>query len=221
MVARSLFVTGTDTGVGKTTVALALIQHLQQQGQRVVGFKPVASGAAFTPAGWRNADALALQVASSLPLPYPAINPYVFAPPIAPHLAAVAEGVTLDWAVIQAAHQQITLQADWVVIEGAGGWLVPWDAQRTVGDCVAQAGWPVILVVGLRLGCLNHALLTAEAIQRRGAQLLGWVANELSPEIPAPAGQLATLQVLLPAPMLAYVRYGDATSVWNWHPLAR
>ncbi len=215
MPARSLFITGTDTGVGKTWVTLALLRALQQQGQRAAGFKPVASGAELTQAGLRNADALALQAASTFALPYPAINPYVFASPIAPHLAAAQTGVTLDWMVVLQAQQALAAQVDWLLIEGAGGWLLPWNHTHTLGDQVVQAGWPVLLVVGMRLGCLNHALLTAEAIRSRGGTLCGWVANVLSPDLPALEGQLTSLQQRLATPRLAMLGYGQADGAWN------
>ncbi len=212
----TLFVTGTDTGAGKTTVAVALIRALQAHGARVLGFKPVASGAqAALPGGeLRSADALLLQAAGSEVLPYAWINPYVFAAPIAPHLAAAAVGVTLDWSEVRAAHAQLAARADWVVAEGAGGWLLPWDAHQTLGDKVAQAGWPVVLVVGVRLGCLNHALLTAEAILARHCRLLAWVANVTAPDTACVPQQIATLKARLPAPLLLQLNYGQTAAAW-------
>ena len=204
----TIFVTGTDTGVGKTWVSCGLLRQLRAQGLRVSGYKPVASGCELTPQGLRNEDALALQAAAQNGEDYGCINPYAFAPPVAPHLAARAAGVNLNITLLNQAHDELAQNHDWVVTEGAGGFLVPLNDELTFGDWAAQRGWPVLLVVGMRLGCINHALLSAEAIQRRGL-LAGWVANTPSPEaMPLLRENLETLQGKMPAPLLGSVSYG-------------
>ncbi|MDP3293165.1 MAG: dethiobiotin synthase [Nevskia sp.] len=200
----TIFVTGTDTGVGKTHAACALIRALRGQGLKVGAMKPIASGCEHTADGLRNDDALALIAATGRPLAYADVNPYAFEPPIAPHLAAAAVGVDIDLAVLDAAHARLAADCELLVVEGAGGWRVPLSAQAAhagYAGWVAGHGWPVLLVVGLRLGCLNHALLTAESIVRR-VPLVGWIANRLPPEQPAWRDNVATLTQQLPAPLL-------------------
>jgi dethiobiotin synthetase len=159
---RSIFITGTDTGVGKTHVAQGLLRAARRQGIRACGFKPVASGCRSTPAGLRNADALGLQAAAGTCEPYEVINPYAFKPAIAPHLAARAAGQRIDPRRLDAAQRRLAAAYEWVLIEGAGGWQVPLNAKLGFADWVELHRWPVLLVVGLRLGCINHALLSAE-----------------------------------------------------------
>jgi len=202
--ARSVFVTGTDTGVGKTRIACALLDLFRANGLRAAGFKPVAAGAVATSAGLRNDDALALLAASAPGLRYADVNPYCYATPIAPHLAAQAAGERIELARLDAAYERLIQCHDRVVIEGAGGWLVPLDAERSLGDWAGAHRWPVILVVGIRLGCINHALLTAEAVVARTA-LLGWVANLLPPAATAADDIIQSLRTRLPAPLLATV----------------
>lgn len=197
-----LFVTGTDTGIGKTRVALGLMAALQRQGHRVAAMKPVAAGCEATAEGLRNADALALQAQSCVPLPYMRLNPFALREPIAPHLAAREAGVQLQLATLRRAYREIARQADRVVVEGAGGWLVPLDARHTLADLAAALGLPVVLVVGMRLGCLNHALLTAESIRGHGQCLAGWVANEILPDNPRAAQNVQALVERLDAPLL-------------------
>ncbi|MDE2148553.1 MAG: dethiobiotin synthase [Gammaproteobacteria bacterium] len=207
MAAQTLFVTGTDTGVGKTRVALALLRALRTAGIDAVGFKPVASGARRTPAGLRNADAMALWRAGPQPLAYRRVNPCCFAPPIAPHLAAREARRRLSAAQLDRAHDWLARRHAVVVVEGAGGWHVPLDGRERLSDWVLRRGWPVLLVVGLRLGCLNHAMLSAEAI---GAPLSGWVANLLPPPLPRLTGNLATLRRVLPAPQWFALDCGES-----------
>ncbi len=197
------FITGTDTGVGKTVVACALLQAFAAAGRRTQAIKPVASGCEHTPQGLRNADALALQAAMNTVLPYAQVNPVALEPAIAPHLAAAAAGQPLCVAdlaehcrALMAGHGGLTL------VEGAGGWRVPLNDTETLADLARALALPVILVVGLRLGCINHALLTAEAIRRDGLLLAGWVANTVEPALPEGAAIVATLQQRLPAPCL-------------------
>lgn len=207
------FITGTDTGVGKTEVALALIAALQARGLRVAAMKPVASGCVSTVDGLRNDDALRLQRQAALRQPYETVNPYAFAAPIAPHLAAAAAGVRIDCAQIAAGLGVLSAAADVVIVEGAGGWLVPLDDQTTMADLAARLHLPVILVVGMRLGCLNHALLSAAAIAQSGQALTGWVANAMSSGMPALADNVATLRQRLSAPLLGQMPYqADASA---------
>lgn len=198
---RTLFVTGTDTEVGKTHIACHLLRAAAQRGLRCAGYKPVAAGAVPTDDGLRNADALALQSAGSLPLAYEELNPYCFEPPIAPHLAAAEAGVTIARAQLDTCHDAIAAQSDWLLVEGAGGWRVPLGPDWDFADWVAERGWPVLLVVGMRLGCINHALLSAESISRV-APLLGWVANCLPPAQPCLQENIDTLVQRMPAPLL-------------------
>lgn len=194
---RTLFVTGTDTGVGKTRVSCALLRAFRQRGLRAVGMKPVAAGAIDTPAGPRSEDALALLDAGS-PAAYEMVNPYLLAPPIAPHIAAAQAGVSIDFERILARHAALARDHDPVVVEGAGGFLVPLGPDRDFADLAVALGAPVLLVVGLRLGCLNHALLTAEAMQRRGLQVAGWVGSRIEPAFEPLAANLETLRTRLP-----------------------
>jgi len=199
------FVTGTDTEVGKTLVSCALLHHLRRSHARVVGMKPVAAGTVDTPHGPDNEDALALRAAGSLDVPRALSNPYCLPLPQSPHLAARAAGVTIDLDVLVDRYRQLAAQADAVVVEGAGGFHVPLDDTRTGADLAQCLGLPVVLVVGLRLGCLNHALLTAEAVRARGLRLAGWVANRIDPAMAAADDNLAYLRARLGAPLWADV----------------
>jgi len=212
---RGLFITGTDTGCGKTEVTLGLMQALQRRGETVLGMKPVASGAAPTPDGARNGDALRLQAQGSRPLPYAWVNPFVYVPPIAPHLAAESAARPIDLDAIEAGVERLSELADWVLVEGVGGWYVPLDGNHTVGDLVCRLGLPVILVVGLRLGCINHALLSEACIRNSGARLLGWVANQVEAEIPALEGNLRTLRERLSVPCLGTIPWLEEPSPGN------
>lgn len=179
------FITATDTEVGKTWTTLALIRYWQRQGVRAVGMKPVAAGCEWTAEGWRNDDALQIWQLSRQVMPsvtYSTINPYAFIPPIAPHLAANIAGVEVDLTPILQAYQQLATESELVIVEGVGGWRVPLNNHQTLVDLVRALEAKVILVVGLRLGCINHALLTAETLERDGCQLLGWVANTIDAE---------------------------------------
>lgn len=199
---RGCFVTGTDTGIGKTRVSVGLLHALRKAQVPCVGMKPVASGAARTAEGLRNEDALALQAAASLRRPYDLVNPYCFAPPIAPHLAAREAGVEIRLETIRTAFDALTRDAGTVVVEGVGGWQLPLSETLELPDLVRELELPVLLVVGLRLGCLNHALLTARAVRADGLELLGWVANAIDPAFERPEANLATLEAELGAPLL-------------------
>lgn len=199
---RGYFVTGTDTGVGKTRASLGLMHLLQTQGHVVTGMKPVASGCRSTPAGLVNEDALLLQAQASFTVPYHQVNPYAFEPPIAPHIAAQALGVSIELDVIEQALAALTEAADRVIVEGIGGWLVPINAKRTMADVAVALKLPVIMVVGVRLGCLNHALLTAAAIDAAEVNFAGWIANHPDPDCEAAEDIVAVLRERLPGTCL-------------------
>lgn len=202
---QGYFVTGTDTGVGKTVVTLGLMQLLQDRGYRVAGMKPVASGCTPGPRGLRNDDALQLQRQAEPGLTYEAVNPYAFAPPIAPHLAAAAAGEQIELDRIAHRYSVLQGQADCVCVEGIGGWLVPLNERETVADLAQRLGLDVILVVGIRLGCLNHALLTLRAIEASGQHLAGWVANALTPPDETSEEVISTLKSNIYAPLLGRI----------------
>ena len=208
------FITGTDTDVGKTTVAAGLLFAAREAGLTTAAGKPVASGCEQTPKGLRNADALALMAECSLPLTYNEVNPVAFEPAIAPHIAAREVGVTLTVESLLPPMQAILAkQAQFTLIEGAGGWRVPLSGQDSLSGLAQALDLPVILIVGVRLGCISHALLTAEAIARDGLQLAGWVANISAPKTSRLEENLATLAERLPAPCLGRVpRLKSATA---------
>ena len=207
-----LFVTGTDTGVGKTRVAAGLCRAFAARGSRVAAMKPVASGCTASPQGLRNGDALALLGAINVPASYAEVNPYAFAAPIAPHLAAREAGAHIDLECIDRAYAQLAARADVMVVEGIGGWLVPLDERHSVADLAARWRLDVILVVGMRLGCLNHALLTAEAIERRGLRLRGWVANAFEPHFERLRDHVSALGERLAAPCLGALPFDPDTT---------
>ncbi|QHE86584.1 dethiobiotin synthase [Hydrogenophaga sp. BPS33] len=201
------FVTGTDTGVGKTLISTALLQALARRHRRVVGMKPVAAGLIEHQGAWVSEDVLALRAASTVAVPPELDNPVALAEPIAPHLAAAHAGRHVGVTELLAAHRALKAQADVVLVEGAGGWRVPLNGTETLADLARAIGAPVVLVVGLRLGCLNHALLTAEAIRADGLELAGWVANAIDPDMPCREENIHTLRRWLPAPLLGRVPY--------------
>ena len=203
----SLFVTGTDTGVGKTLVSTALLHALARHHARVVGMKPVAAGTGLINGVATNEDVLALRAASTCTVPAELDNPVLLPDPVSPHIAAARAGVRIDIAHLVACHRALTQLADAVVVEGAGGFHVPLSDTETGADLAQALGLPVLLVVGLRLGCLNHALLTAEAIHARGLTLAGWVANHVDPAMLAQEDNIAFLQQKLQAPLLASIPY--------------
>jgi len=211
MSARAIFVTGTDTGVGKTVIACGLVRGLASRGERVAVMKPIAAGAARTAEGLRNADALALLRAANVAAPYTQVNPYCFEAPISPHIAAKEAGIEVDIGIIKHNFTVLAASADWLVIEGAGGWLAPISEAHTIADLAGALGVPVLLVVGLKLGCLNHAQLTRENIRARGVAFAGWIANASDPAMARSAENLAALERLLAEPPLAFVRWGGAT----------
>ncbi|KRT55192.1 dethiobiotin synthase [endosymbiont of Ridgeia piscesae] len=207
MMRRGFFVTGTDTGCGKTEITLGLMRQMKDCGCRTLGMKPVASGAVPTPAGLRNEDASRIRAESSTAVPYEWVNPYAFEPPIAPHLAAQQAGVSIRLETILQAYQWLAAQGDCTVVEGVGGWRVPLEAGLSVSDLPQALQLPVILVVGLRLGCINHALLSAEAILATGVELVGWVANHVDPDMLIQQENLQSLKALMPAPCVGEVPF--------------
>ena len=205
--ALGYFVTGTNTEVGKTLVSCALLHALRAHHARVVGMKPVAAGATLTAQGWVNEDTQALRAASSLAVPPELDNPYCLPDPMSPHLAAKRAGQTIEVSVLVQRYQRLATLADAVVVEGAGGFVVPLSDTETSADLAQRLALPVILVVGLRLGCLNHAVLTQEAIAARGLTLAGWVANRVDPAMLAVEDNIDSLRQRLHAPLLADIPY--------------
>lgn len=216
------FITGTDTGVGKTVVGLGLMRALKERGRRVAAIKPVASGCRERDGVLCNDDALRLQAEGSVGLPYSTVNPYAFASPIAPHLAAAEAGVWISIARIVEEFRGVAAQVETVIVEGVGGWRVPLDERETVADLAAALGLPVILVVAVRLGCLNHALLTVEGIHHSGVALAGWVANRLEPACTRAEANIDTLRRRIPAPLLGILprlaRPDPAAGAAHLHP---
>lgn len=207
MSARGLFITGTDTGAGKTEVTLALMAHLTARGHRVLGMKPVASGSEPVASDAQhvrlhNDDALRIQAQGHQHVDYDWVNPYAFEPAIAPHLAAEAQQIEIQPEPILKAYGRLAVRADWVLVEGVGGWLVPLGAQWSVADLAQHLGLPVVLVVGLRLGCLNQALLTQEAMLARGMAPIGWIGCQVEPDMAALEGNIQTLRRAMTSPCL-------------------
>jgi dethiobiotin synthetase len=201
-----IFVTGTDTGVGKSLVSAALIRVVGSHGRRTIGLKPVASGARWTPSGFCNDDALLLNATSTVRIPLELTNPYCFEPAIAPHLAAAEAGVTVTAEELEAWYERASAGADIAVVEGAGGWRTPLHPSGYLSDLPERLGLGVILVVGLRLGCLNHARLTFEAIQAsRSCRFAGWVGNRIDRGFERLDANLASLERLLGCAPLAVI----------------
>jgi len=222
------FVTGTDTEIGKTLISSAVLHGLVQAGVQAAGMKPVAAGAELRNGVLRNDDVDCLAAASNLKLPQELVAPYLLREATAPHRAAALQGIEIDAAHILACHARIVELADAVVVEGVGGFRVPLSAAFDTADLAQKLGLPVVLVVGLRLGCINHALLTAEAIAARGLKIGGWVANLIDPQMRHAEANLDALRARLDAPLLGYVprlpavsaaaaaRYLDFSGLPNW-----
>jgi dethiobiotin synthetase len=205
MTAKGFFITGTDTDVGKTTIALALMDALQKKGLIVAAMKPVSAGCENTEYGLRNEDAVRLMQQASIELPYDVVNPYAFEAQVAPHIAAAEQNITMDIDAIQQAYQHIAAKADVVIVEGAGGWLVPLTATHTMADIVNTLNVDVIQVVGLKLGCLNHALLTSASIAAHGARHVGWITNSLTENMNHQEENILSLQQRLPGNYLGHI----------------
>lgn len=207
MTGQAFFVTGTDTGAGKTVVSVLLLRALRAAGRTALAMKPVAAGCDVTADGLRNEDVEALRAAASFPVAREAMNPYAFAPPISPHLAAARAGVAIDFGLLRERLDTLRRQADVVLVEGAGGWYAPVSDAATMADLAQALALPVVLVVGLRLGCLNHALLSAEAIARGGLPCAGWIGNCIDSDMAVREENLATLRTRLTVPLLGVVPY--------------
>lgn len=204
---QAYFLTGTDTEIGKTFITCALLQRAGQLGLKAAGLKPIAAG---TDSAGLNEDVENIRRASNVILPTATINPYCFQAAVAPHIAAAEEGVSIEFAPIKATLESAMQQADWVIVEGVGGFRVPLGVDRDSADLAVALALPVILVIGMRLGCINHALLTAEAIQARGLTIVGWIANRIDPTMARFEENVATLQALLTVPLLGVVPH-DST----------
>jgi dethiobiotin synthetase len=208
LVRQSLFVAGTDTGIGKTWVTVQLLKAMAATGHRVAGMKPVAAGVIDTADGPRNDDALALLAAGNVELPYQLVNPVCLQRATSPHLAAAESGFAVDSGVILQAYELIRSRSEWIVVEGAGGWFTPIGPATpgtngpTMQDIALELGLPVLLVVGIRLGALSHALLTAEAIRRSGLPFAGWAANCLEPDFADTERYIESIALRLPEPLL-------------------
>ena len=207
---HGFFVTGTDTSVGKTLVCCALLYGFAALGKSVIGMKPVACGVVRSATGLVNEDVALLRAAGNVEAPLQLVNPYCFEPPIAPHLAAEQAGVVIDLAIIAAAFERLAAVADIVIVEGVGGFRVPLNRSADSADLTQRLGLPVILVVGMRLGCLNHALLTAHAIRARGLRLAGWIANRIDPAMAAAERNVAALAERLAEPLLGVIEFTTA-----------
>ncbi len=205
MSARGFFITGTDTDVGKTWVAAGLLAALSAQGHVTAAMKPIACGCWDTPDGLRNDDAVLLMRHASLALPYAQVNPYAFAEPLAPHIAAARAGREIEIAPLKTIFDAIHSRADYVIVEGVGGWQVPLNKRETTVDLALALDLPVILVVGMRLGCLNHALLSYDSIMGHGLTLAGWVANAIDPEFSELDENIQALCDRIMAPLLGIV----------------
>lgn len=207
---QGFFITGTDTGVGKTLIATALVHGFAQSGKRVIGMKPVAAGAALQDGQLLNDDVVQLIAASNVEAPLSLINPYVFEPPVAPHIAAAQAGISMSISKLKSDFESLNDAADVVVVEGAGGFLVPLNSSEDMADLAMALDLPVVLVVGMRLGCLNHALLTVAAIEARGLRLAGWIANRIDPQMTNFSENLESLKQRITAPCLGVVSYSNS-----------
>jgi dethiobiotin synthetase len=228
MTARGFFIAGTDTGVGKTYATVALLQAAARLGYTTLGMKPVAAGFEQRDGMWVNDDVAALTAASTVKAEARLINPYTLRAAIAPHIAADHQGVSLRIPPVRAAYTALAAQADVVLVEGVGGLCVPLDAEHDMADLALALGLPVILVVGMRLGCLNHAVLTAEVMRARGLSLAAWVANDLGTGMAEFEANLSTLTQRLGGPPLAVLpwqptpcpeRASDAVVLSRWTAL--
>jgi len=207
---QKYFITGTDTEVGKTVATTAFLQAAACAGHTTAGYKPVASGSEMTAEGPRNSDALALQAYSTVGLRYDEVNPCTFIEPTSPHIVSELEKRPVDPQVLSAGLRHLEPLADWVIVEGAGGWYTPLTADYTFADWVIAEQLPVVLVVGMRLGCINHAVLTAQAIAQSGLHLVGWIANDVQETGKHHQAYMDTLTRMLPAPLLGEIPYLSA-----------
>ncbi|MGB1799503.1 MAG: dethiobiotin synthase [Gammaproteobacteria bacterium] len=209
MMAKGFFIAGTDTGIGKTCVTVVLMQEFKKQGYKVAGMKPIASGADKKNGSLRNEDAELIQQACSEPIDYELINPVVFELPVSPHIAAKQMQQTIDLTEVADCYQQLASNNDLVIVEGVGGWRVPISDEQSMADLAKKLDLPVILVVGFRLGCINHAILTAEAIKTDGLSLFGWISNRLEEDYLLAEESLETLKKTIKSPYLANLPFGQ------------
>jgi dethiobiotin synthetase len=209
MAVKRFFISGTDTGIGKTRSTLYLMQALQAAGLSVAGLKPVASGAEWRDGLLVNDDALALQAAASTSLPYALVNPFVFEPPVSPHIAAALAGRAINFAAIAENCEKAAEFADIVLVEGVGGWKAPLSERETVADLARFLGFPVVLVVGLRLGCLSHAALTRDALVSSGLPFAGWIGNQVVRDFPYVDENLRTLHSIFGCPPLGRIPFRE------------
>ena len=213
---QTYFVTGTDTDVGKTVCCAALLQAAKQQGFSTLAYKPIAAGCESTPEGLRNEDALILQHNSSVAVDYNLINPIAFKQPIAPHIAAELENQPINIEQVTAGLQKLQQQqSDLLIVEGAGGWHLPINNEQLLSEWVVEQKLPVILVVGMKLGCLNHAMLTYQTLINEGVKVVGWIANQLSTEMPFYQQNLQWLTQKFSAPLIAEIPRLDCPSRCN------
>jgi dethiobiotin synthetase len=220
---NGFFLTGTDTGVGKTQISVSLVEALVKHGLRVSVMKPIASGSEHTSEGLRNSDAVALAAVSNVAAPYRIINPYCFKPAISPHIAAEEARIAVKLSVIESCFATLAGSGDCVIVEGAGGWYAPINSTESMADLQKLLRLPVLLVVGMRLGCLNHALLTQAAIEASGASYAGWVANAMDPSFERAAENLSSLERILGSEPLAVFPFvpGSRADVRGGERLAR
>jgi dethiobiotin synthetase len=204
---NALFIAGTDTDVGKTVASKAILQAIANKGFTTVGYKPVAAGCERTEQGLRNSDALHLMKVATQEMPYDDVNPYALELPASPHIAAKHENLTIDYKVLSDKLAYLKTKADTVLIEGAGGWRVPVSDTDCLSSWVKQEKLPVVLVVGVKLGCLSHALLTAESIEADGLTIVGWVANRINPGTEHYAEIIEVLESRIRAPKLGEIPY--------------
>lgn len=214
--AKTWFLTGTDTEVGKTVVSSALLQCAAHQGYKTAGYKPVASGSEWLNEGLRNSDALTLQKLSTVKLDYHRVNPYCFETPTSPHIVSQEINQPIDFNVMSEGLSYLKQQADWVLVEGAGGWFTPLSENQFFSDWAINEKLPIILTVGVKLGCINHALLTQQAIIQSGLTLAGWVANEVEPAGRYQKEYLATLKQHIKAPFLGKIPYLNEVKEHNF-----
>ncbi|MBX4180955.1 dethiobiotin synthase [Sodalis sp. CWE] len=207
---KRFFITGTDTNIGKTVAACALLQSAVKRGHRAVGYKPVASGCSLTQYGTVSHDALALMSSGNVAINYHQINPFAFIMPTSPHVASRYTGRVIEKTTLSSGLRKLENSADWIIIEGAGGWFTPLGVKFTYADWVLSEQLPVIMVVGIKLGCINHALLTALAIQQAHLLLVGWIANNLKPMMHYCKDYIATLQDKINAPLLGVIPWLDS-----------
>jgi len=206
-VKKGFFITGTDTDVGKTWVTVALMRFFKKQGLSVIGLKPVAAGCDWQDGQLKNDDALLLQQNASVDLAYQTVNPYAFKQPVSPHLAAMGQSVQLD--VIEKTFNKIKHSADVVLVEGAGGWLVPLNDVDDIADLAKLIQLPVIVVVAIKLGCINHARLTVQSIQMSGLACAGWIAVCLDPEMTMQEENISTISHKVSIPLLGVLPYSE------------